>query len=99
MYTDDDTLTPRDRVSEEMLERMLGRSSHTEEAPVPISEPRTTQSLRLHDGFPLASVYAPTQMFRNLYDRETALSRGTIFKELDLPFMGMTVKEGGSCRG
>ncbi len=98
MYTDDDTMTPLDRVSDEMLERMLGRSAPAEEPFMPSPE-RSTQSLRLPDSFPLASVYAPTQVFRNLYDRDTALTRGTVFKELDLPFMGMTVMKGGSCRG
>lgn len=34
---------------------------------------------------PLAMVYAPCQTFRNLYDTETALSRGTLFSELDFP--------------
>ena len=51
------------------------------------------------DGYPLASVYAPLQSFENLYDAETALKQGTIFSELDLPFMGRTVQKGGSCRG
>ncbi len=35
---------------------------------------------------PLAMVYAPCQAFRALYDPATALSRGTMFCELDLPF-------------
>ncbi len=35
--------------------------------------------------YPLAMVYAPCQMFRALYDPATALSRGTLFTELDLP--------------
>ena len=35
--------------------------------------------------YPLAMVYAPCQRFRGLYDPETALSRGTLFTELDLP--------------
>lgn len=49
-------------------------------------------------GFPLASVYSPIQSFDNIYDCETALSRGTIFIELDLPFVcgGMN---GGVARG
>jgi len=49
-------------------------------------------------GYPLASVYAPVQNFENIYDCETGLSRGTIFSELDLPFIcgGMN---GGVNRG
>ncbi len=38
--------------------------------------------------YPLASVYAPLQEFRNLYRAEEGIRHGTIFKELDLPFMG-----------
>lgn len=37
------------------------------------------------NGHPLAMVYAPGQVFRGLYDLDTALSRGTLFSELDLP--------------
>lgn len=39
-------------------------------------------------GHPLAMVYAPCQAFRALYDPATALNRGTLFTELDLPFGG-----------
>ena len=39
-------------------------------------------------GHPLAMVYAPCQAFRALYDPATALSRGTLFTELDLPLGG-----------
>ena len=38
--------------------------------------------------YPLASVYSPLQEFRDLYDEEKALERGTLFAELDLPFEG-----------
>jgi hypothetical protein len=36
-------------------------------------------------------VYSPMQEWRSIYDAEMGLSRGTIFAELDLPFVG--------CRG
>ncbi len=39
-------------------------------------------------GTPLAMVYAPCQMWRDLYEPALALERGTLFKELDLPFLG-----------
>ena len=48
-------------------------------------------------GHPLAMVYSPVQEWRSLYDNEMGLSRGTIFKELDLPFRGMWSNDGGSC--
>lgn len=37
-------------------------------------------------GSPLAMVYSPDQEWRELYTDEEALSRGTLFKELDKPF-------------
>ena len=36
----------------------------------------------------LAMVYIPNQEFRELYDAEIGLHRGTIFRELDKPFVG-----------
>lgn len=43
---------------------------------------------------PLAIATVPMQRFRQLYDPATALGRGTLFRELDLPFYG---KRGGGC--
>ncbi len=45
-------------------------------------------------GYPLAMVYAPCQYFRGVYDPATALKRGTLFEELDLP---LEVALGASC--
>lgn len=36
----------------------------------------------------LAMAYVPYQPFNNLYDNDAGFDRGTIFKALDLPFMG-----------
>ena len=38
-------------------------------------------------GYPLAMVYAAEQIFRNINDPVTGLAHGTIFAELDLPFL------------
>ena len=38
--------------------------------------------------YPLAMVYSPNQVWRNLYPTEKALERGTLFAELDLPLEG-----------
>ncbi len=110
MYKDDDTMTPRDRISDEMLSRILGGSAlqNTQRVPVEHASPLprmenggnggcNTHSLWGLAEHPLASVYAPLQQFRDLYDRDTALSKGTIFSELDLPFMGRSVAKGGCC--
>ena len=51
------------------------------------------------NGYPLAMVYTPVQEFCELYDLDTALNRGTLFKQLDLPFEGESVSKGGCCRG
>lgn len=113
MYMDNnDTLTPRDRLGEDMLRKMLDQNGFrgaTEERALPDlppselsqnrnqspCDPRHTWGLRDH---PLGMVYAPMQEFRHLYDRDTALRQGTLFRELDLPFMGESVADGGSCR-
>lgn len=40
------------------------------------------------DSFPLASAYVPLQKWRDLYSADVGLERGTIFSELDKPFLG-----------
>lgn len=50
-------------------------------------------------GYPLGSVYAPLQEWRGIYDLETGLDRGTIFRELDKPWYGSGGTRGGYCRG
>lgn len=113
MYMDDDTRSPRDRIGDEMLRRMLDMNQMNERSErqmpdLPPNERNTSPCLPhggwgLHD-HPVGMVYAPLQHFRNLYDRETALRQGTIFRELDLPFLGESVAndgnqwKGGACR-
>ncbi len=41
----------------------------------------------VYPGVSLAMVYSPCQSFDNLHDPEIGIDRGTIFKELDKPFM------------
>lgn len=48
--------------------------------------------------YPLAMVYAPRQAFRCLYDPETALQKGTLFSELDLPLESVTRRGGCGCQ-
>lgn len=40
------------------------------------------------ENMPLAMAYVPYQTWGNTYSENVALERGTIFKELDLPFLG-----------
>ena len=44
---------------------------------------------------PLAMVYSPYQFFGDVYSPDVALSRGTLFAELDLPFEGDKKRMGG----
>ena len=46
----------------------------------------------VNEGCPLAMVYPVMQTFKNLYEPDAGLARGTLFAELDLPF---TAGEGG----
>lgn len=48
---------------------------------------------------PLAMVYAPCQGFHSLYDPETALQRGTLFSELDLPLEVVSDRGVTACSG
>ena len=109
MYMDNDTLTPKDRIGDEMLRRMLDSNQSRPPMDLPPREccekedasclPRGGWGLR---DYPVVMVYAPLQEFRNLYDLENALSHGTIFRELDLPFLGESIAnsvKGGACRG
>ncbi len=41
---------------------------------------------------PIAMAYVPMQRFQELYSPETALRAGTLFKELDKPFLGSEVR-------
>ena len=49
-------------------------------------------------GRPLAMVYAPVQAWQDLYEPHAGWGRGTIFRELDLPFEGERRVEGGGNR-
>jgi len=95
MYTENDNVMERER----------GNCGCGSSSPMPMPSMRVRcDGESLHDGWglqghPLASVYAPIQQWRNLYDKETALERGTIFSELDLPFICGGMTEGGKCNG
>ena len=84
MHTENDIMSARDRVSEALARRAM--------TTLPDKECCENDSLLL------ASVYSPVQHWRNLYDAESGFGRGTIFKELDLPFLGSD-KIGGNCYG
>ena len=102
MYIEDNTKVPRETISDELLLRMLDSTrpccniqQERHDTDGTCNKGRMTFGL---EGYPLASMYAPLQKFKELYDKETALKKGTVFSELDLPFMGESVTNmGGGC--
>ena len=57
--------------------------------------PADAEAPRASDAFPptlsLAMAYVPVQRFVCLYEPETGFERGTVYKQLDLPFLGKAV--------
>lgn len=41
---------------------------------------------------PIGMLYVPYQSWRKIYDPQVALERGTVFEELDKPFIGERTK-------
>ena len=110
MYTDNDILSHHDRAAEGLLRQMTESGCGRENGFSYPSEPFLRGGCgegkaRLEDShhswglvdYPLAMVYSPVQKWQNIYDGETALVRGTIFEELDLPFLGKCCCEKEGC--
>jgi len=79
------------------IESQIKNLSNEEEPYVgmPISSLNRYPMQPQHDplcGLPLAMAYVPWQCWGKTYEPADALCRGTIFPELDLPFLG-----GGEC--
>ena len=55
-----------------------------------------TELRRRKDARPLAMAYVRKQSWRRIYKPDVALTRGTLFNELDKPFSGVGVG-GRSC--
>ena len=61
---------------ENLILRLMGGDTAPEGSAVP------------HTARPLAMVYSPAQEWRELYESAEGHKRGTIFKELEFPFLG-----------
>lgn len=105
---ENDIRTPRDRISDDFMRQMMNGESvrmrdSVSDYPNNGTSGRGNLTKDRHswglDEYPLAMMYAPIQKWRNAYDIETALRRGTLFKELDLPFMASNGARmgGGKC--
>ena len=106
MYIDEnDVRTPRERVPQEDMTKYLFSESRAVQGNCRGENTGRLDcrgmSTGRHDchgnllphGTPLAAVYVPYQTFAQLYDCDKALSRGTLFMELDKP-----LEIGRSCR-
>lgn len=51
---------------------------------IPLPSPKDTL-----ENMPLAMAYVPWQTWQNIYDAEKGFCNGTIFQDLNLPFLGM----------
>ena len=96
MYRDNEFAVRGDGADEEYIRRMLGTGCAEGDEPGKRERSAERKSWGLV-GYPLAMVYSPIQEWRELYDNETGLARGTIFKELDLPFTATWAGDGASC--
>ena len=106
MYTENDFMTPRERINEALLRKVMDDPATY---PMQRREPsctgdgeyshrRSDRSTWGLEEYPLASMFAPLQQWRSVYDLENGFDRGTIFKELDLPFL-CGERKGGNCCG
>ena len=70
---------------EEMILRLLGADNAQTPSDGSENSPKTSWGLV---NYPLASVYAPLQEWQELLDMDEALARGTLFAQLEKPFLG-----------
>ena len=102
MYFSQNRKAAERRAGDEYLRRMAGTGRPLDEALQAVSTPpeATTPPTENAPLGPcqgqivapsLAMVYCPRQTFGNLYEPDVALSRGTLFSELNLPFEGRSV--------
>ena len=85
--------------------RYQGRSGHCQSVRNEPAETRYTPpenecvSICREYGYPsLAMVYGASQCWRLINDGNDGFARGTIFDELNKPFMGDKCKNGGYCK-
>lgn len=75
-----------------------GCGYHTNGSPhTAMQTPVVNRVRRIIDNeYPIGMAYVPWQQWNEVFDAETALCRGTLFPELELPFTGC---ERRNCRG
>lgn len=81
------------------LEKILSGRGNTPQSRLDLPSCEGNDSKHGLKGYPLAMVYAPMQEFGNLYELDKGFKMGTIFSELDLPFMGRSLSHKGNTGG
>ncbi|HRR77944.1 MAG: spore coat associated protein CotJA [Ruminococcus sp.] len=64
------------------------RENYLEDTEKIIRPDNNSISSRFPENTPLAMAYVPYQQWGDVYDDDKALTQGTLFPELDLPFKG-----------
>ena len=85
------------RSDHEQFSRFLSGQNQAREAckPAPVMASESSSCGRR----PIGMVYCEYQEWKNIYDIELGMTKGTIFEELDLPFERSSCRGGRSCRG
>lgn len=73
----------------------MARRSECADTDTCMNEQKNVAPLRR---FPLAMVYSPHQEWQKLYEPEEAMSRGTLFSELDYPWYPTACDRSCGCR-
>ena len=74
---------------ENLILHLMGESARPQASMCPDVGTRPDVMAQCPHGVrPLAMVYSPKQEWRDLYENEEGHGRGTIFKELEFPFLG-----------
>lgn len=104
MYTENEFMTPRERVNDSLVRRLQNEAMENDRSNdrgrCPADELQNVGGRNSWglESYPLASMFAPLQEWRSIYEPDLGMSRGTIFKELDLPFV-CGERRGGGCNG
>ena len=76
----------------EITSKLFGRQDTDCGGVAPCPTPRT----KFPEHTPIGMMYVPYQEWETPYDPDLAISRGTIFPSLDLPFIGKEAVRHGS---
>jgi hypothetical protein len=89
MYTDPFAAEESSCKKDRRMEQDMMRDMYWDEK----SMKRDKDCGEMPSNLPLGISYVPMQIFRKLYEPAVGLERGTLFQELDLPYIGEGAKK------